>query len=126
MEWPAAAIFLWRLPRRLLPKAPHVEGTSGSPSLERQRSERHLNTTGDLIIVEGTVIRVDRAGWGKSRRGRYVIHTADAVVVYEGPRLLAGRRELVRFTATIQSHSYSESGQLETVVDNARDAVVIR
>ena len=116
MEWPVAAIFLWHLPRRLFPNVRNA--------MEPQRSGRHLGNIGELIIVEGEVVRVDCAGWGKSKRSRYVIHAADAVVVYEGPALMAGRRELIRFTATIRSHRHT--GQIETVVYNARDVVIIQ
>ena len=89
--------------------------------LQRQR---HLGTRGDIIIVEGNVVRVDYVVRGNPRR--YVISTTDGEVVYEGPVLPVGWSSYVRFSAIIRWQEYSHAGQVHTLVENARDVVVIR
>ena len=129
MEWPvagAAAIFFRHLCGRLLPRSFQARVTNGRDAIEPQRSQRQFGSIGELIIVEGEVVRVDCTGWGKSKRGRYVIFAAGALVVYDGPALLVDRSEVVRFTAIIRSHGYGNADQLETVVDDVMDVVVIQ
>lgn len=86
--------------------------------------QRHHGKTGDLIIVEGQVVRIDYVVRGNPRR--YVIATANARVVYEGPALPVGWFGFVRFTATILSQEYTDAGEVKTLVANAGDVVVIR
>ena len=86
--------------------------------------QRPGGKVGDLIIVEGQVVRIDYVVRGNPRR--YVISTADARVVYEGPALPVGWFGFVRFTATILSQEHTDTGEVKMLVDNARDVVVIR
>ena len=119
MEWLVASAA--GTMRRLFPQSQASRDTKARGTIEPSRF-----LPGEVIIVEGEIVRVDYVGWGKSRRGRYVIDTADAPIIYEGPTILMGRLAVVRFTAIVRSHEYTDGGQLATVVENARDIVAIQ
>jgi hypothetical protein len=88
-------------------------------------SSPHLGTVGHEVQVEAEVVKVDYEGKGKKRRGRYVVYTENANIIYEGPAVLVGRLGRVRFTATVKAHSFSDAGQCDTEVENVRDVVVV-
>ena len=95
--------------------------------IEAARRDRpFLGQVGQDATIEGEVVKVDYSGKGKNRRGRYVIYASSANIIYEGPANLVGRLGEVRFTATVHQHVFSDAGHCDTIVDNARDVVILK